>query len=142
VIIYEKPNYIQVVYHPEKNYIIFDWTDFLVTLEEVKELFEKAMTVTQQHKCFYYLAETSRVTTMLRPEVIKWWADEWVAKGVAAGIQAIVTVVPKTALSAMSTHSWQAQVVSGITMLNAPSLEEAEKALKELQAQPAASTPG
>jgi alkylhydroperoxidase family enzyme len=133
MIIYEKPKYIQVVYHPDKNIIVFDWTDFLVTLQEIQELHEKALKIAQENGCYYYVAETSKVTNMLRPEVIKWWADIWVPKMVSAGLKAIVTVVPSSAIAAFSTHGWQAQVLDGITMANVRSFADAERLIKEMQ---------
>jgi hypothetical protein len=133
MIIYEKPGYIQVVHRPELNYIVFDWTNFLVTLAEIKELHQKALATAQEKHCYYYVAETSRVTTTLRPEVIRWWADEWVASMAAAGIRGIVTVVPKAAIAALSTHSWQSQVINGIEMKNVKSLAEAEAVIQQLR---------
>ena len=134
MIIYENAKYIKVVYLPEKNYIVFDWVDFLIPLADIKELHEKALTAAQQNQCYYYMAQTAKVTTVLSSEIIKWWADEWVPKLIAAGIRAIVTVVPSTAIAAMSTHSWQAQVIGSITMMNAKSIDDAEAIIKQLQA--------
>ena len=133
MIIYEKPAYIQVVYRPELNYIVFDWTDFLVTLAEIKELHQKALTVAQEKQCHFYVAETSKVSTVLRSDVIKWWAEEWMSAMVAGGIEGIITVVPKSAISALSTHSWQSQVVNGIQMKNVKSLAQAEEAIQEMR---------
>lgn len=133
MIIYEKPGYIQVVHRAELNYIVFDWTDFLVTLEEIQELHQKALTVAQQKQCHYYVAETSKVSTVLRSEVIKWWADEWVPAMAAANIRGIITVVPKSAIAALSTHSWQSQVINGINMKNVRNIEEAEAQIEELR---------
>lgn len=133
MLIYEKQGYIQVRYQPEKDYIIFDWTNFLVTLAEITELHTRALAAAREKGCYYYIAETSRVTNMLRPEVIRWWADDWVPRLNDAGLKAIITVVPSVALAAMSTHSWQAQVIGSITMLNARSLPDAEALLADLQ---------
>lgn len=133
MLIYEKQGYIQVRYQADKDYIIFDWTNFLVTLAEITELHHKALDAARANGCWYYVAETSRVTNMLRPEVIRWWADDWVPRLNEAGLKAIITVVPSVALAAMSTHSWQAQVVGSITMLNARSLSDAEALLADLQ---------
>jgi hypothetical protein len=133
MIIYEKPGYIQVVYHPDKNYVVFDWTDFLVTLEEIQELHKKALTLAQEKGCYYFIAETSRVTTVLRHDVLKWWGEVWVPTLDKAGLRAIVTVVPSSAIATLSTHVWQAQVEGGITMMNVRSFADADAAIKELQ---------
>ena len=134
MIIYEKHNYIKVVYHPDKNYIVFDWTDFLVTLDEIRELHEKALNVALLKKCYFYIAETSKVRSVLRQEVIRWFGDVWVPKLVAAKIKAIVTVVPTSSLAKLSTRSWQAVVLDGIMMKNVKNVAEAEAAIRELQA--------
>lgn len=133
MIIYEKPHYIQVVYHPDKNFIVFDWTDFMVTLNEIKELHEKALITAQEKNCYYYIAETSKVRTVLRQQVISWWGEVWVPKLVEAGLQAIVTVVPTSTLATLSTYDWQGVVVSGIMMKNVKDFAEAEIVIKELQ---------
>ena len=132
MIIHEVPNFIQVSYSPGKDYILFDWTDFLVTLEQIKVIHQKALDVAVQKQIYFYVAETSKVNSVLRSEVIKWWGEEWVPKLTAAGLKAIVTVVPmKVGLASISTHNWQVQVVGSIVMKNVRSLAEAESYLKE-----------
>jgi hypothetical protein len=133
MIIYEDPRYIKATYEAEKGYILFDWVDFLIPLEDIKVLHAKALDIVINKQCPYYIAETSKVTTVLRPEVIEWWADIWVPKIAEAGTKAIITVVPTTAIAAMSTHSWQVQVVAGIVMQNAKTLAEAEAVIKKLK---------
>jgi hypothetical protein len=132
MLIYEKPNFIQVVYYPEKNYIVFDWTDFLVTLEDIQELHTKALATAQANNCYYYIADTSKVHTVLRQEVLRWWGDVWVPRLTEAGLKP-VTVVPTSALGLLSTRSWQADVVGGITMINVKTFAEAETAVRKLQ---------
>ena len=67
VIIHEIPGYIQVSYDEAKDYVLFDWTDFTVTLDQIKAIHEKALAAAQQKHCSYYGAETSKVKTVLRP---------------------------------------------------------------------------
>lgn len=133
MIIYNNPKYIQVVYHPDKGYILFDWVDFLIPLQDIQELHAKALAVAEEKGCYHFVAETSKVTNALRPDVIEWWSDVWVSKLVAAGLRAVITVVPSTAFAAMSTHSWQSQVVDGILMQNVKSLADAEAVIMDLR---------
>jgi hypothetical protein len=133
MMIYEKPGYIQVSYHADKNFILFDWTDFGVTLDDIRELHEKALAAVQEKRCYYYIAETSKVTTALSPEVVQWWKDVWVARLVSAGLRAIVTVVPSANVSSRSTREWQVDTLGGILMKNVDSFEEALATIKEFQ---------
>lgn len=133
MIIYEKPQHIQVVYHPNKNFIVFDWTDFTVTLAEIQELHEKALATAQEKRCYYYIAETSKVRNVLPQQVVKWWGQVWVPKMVEAGLQAIVTVLSTSALATRSTHAWQAEVIGGITMIDVRTFSAAEAVIKDLQ---------
>jgi len=132
MIIYRKEDFIQVSYRSKLNYIIFDWTNFFVTLEDIQDLHQKALKTAKEKNCFYYVAETSKVNTILRPEVIKWWGDIWVPELAEAGIKGIVTVVPTSVISTLSTHSWQSRVVNSITMKNVKTLQEAEAYIKKL----------
>lgn len=133
VIIHEIPGYIQVSYDEAKDYVLFDWTDFTVTLDQIKAIHEKALAAAQQKHCSYYVAETSKVKTVLRPEVVAWFG-EWFPKMVAGNIRTIVTVVPSSALANLSTRSWQSEVVGTITMRNTASLKEAEAFVQEMKA--------
>jgi len=114
MVIYEKPNYIKVEYYPDKNYILFEWFDFMVSPEEIRELHEKALAAAQQNNCYFYVADTSRVHTVLRQEVVEWFGKVWVPRLVAAGLKAVVTVGPASAIATLSHRSWQAVVVGGL----------------------------
>lgn len=140
MIIYEKPEFIQVSYRQDGNFILFDWTDFQVTLEEIQELHKKALAVALEKQCFYFIAETSKVRTVLRPIVVGWWTIVWVPKLLASGLKAIVTVVPDSALASLSTRQWQKDIQKwqedsqkGIFMKNVQTLAEAQVLIEEFQ---------
>lgn len=133
--IYSKPGYITVSYDEADHVIIFDWTKFTVTLDEIKELHQKALKTAQERKCYDYIAETSKVRTALPQPVIKWWGQEWIPELVKAGLRSITTVVPSSAIAKLSTRSWQTEVIEGITMKNVQSLQEAKAFVNELRQQ-------
>lgn len=133
MIVYEKPGCVRVEYRPMENFILLDWTAFTTSMAEIQELHEKTLAAAKQHHCYYYLAETSKVRTVFLREIIRWWGDIWVPKLAAAGLKAIVTVVPTSALAQLSTRSWQAEVTAGITMRNVKSFAEATAIIRELQ---------
>jgi len=133
MILYDKPGFIEVVHRAAGGYILFDWTSFMVTLEEIQELHRKALEGLHQHRCPYYVAETSKVRNVLRQEVIEWWQG-WVPKLVTGGLRAIVTVVPASAIASLSTRSWQAEINNGIVLKNVRSLAEAESSIQVLRA--------
>jgi hypothetical protein len=130
--IFEKAGYITVTHNAVGDYVLFDWTNFMVTLDEIKTLHEKALTTARRHNCRNYVADTVKVTTTLRPEVVAWWGSTWVPVLAEYGLRAIVTVIPTSAVATLSTSNWQRQVISGITMLNVRSLRQAEEVLAKV----------
>jgi hypothetical protein len=131
-VVVNKPGKITVSYNAAKDYVLFDWTSFNVTLDEIKAVHEDALATAKRHNCRNYIADTSRVTNALRQEIIAWWGTTWVPTLATFGLRTIVTVPPSSAIATMSTGSWQRQVVNGIAMLNAASLAEAEATLAKV----------
>ena len=83
----------------------------------------------KRHNCRHYVADTSKVTNVLRQDVIAWWGSTWVPALAKFGLRAVITVLPKSAVANMSTGSWQREVVGGIQMMNVASRAEAESVL-------------
>jgi hypothetical protein len=133
--IYSKPGCITVSYDEVDHVVIFDWTKFVVALDEIKELHQKALKIAQERDCYDYIAETSKVKSALPQPVIEWWGQEWVPELVKAGLRSITTVVPSSAIAKLSTRSWQTEVVDGITMKNVQTLQEAKAFVNELRKQ-------
>ena len=128
-VVFEKAGYLVISYDPAKDYILFDWTSFNVTLDEIKTAHEKALEAAKRHNCRNYVADTSKVTNALGQDIIAWWGSTWVPVLAKFGLRAVITVLPKSALANMSTSSWQRQVVDGIQMMNVASRADAESAL-------------
>ena len=133
MIIHEVPNFVSLSLNSEENYILFDWTDFYVTLPEFKELCRIALDYSLNNNCFYHIVETSKVKSILRPEVIEWFGTEWEPQLVASGLKGIITIVPGVGLAHLSTRSWQATISEPITLINVNDMDEAEKALNEFK---------
>ena len=134
MVIYHRPGIVQVTHHPVWNLIALDWDSFSISLDDLKDLHQKTLDVACEKQCYYFVAETSRVRTVFSEDCITWWVNEWVAKLSAAGLKAIVTVVPESALATMSNNAWQSEVVvAGITMKNVKNWLEALQAVKALQ---------
>jgi hypothetical protein len=72
------------------------------------------------------IAETSKCSDVLFPECIKWFGEEHVPRLAKAGVTRFITVVPGTALSRLTSKTWQG-AVQGIEMHNVGSLAEALK---------------
>lgn len=132
-IIHETPNRVQARHCAEDGYIIFDWSSFAISLDEIRTLHEESLAAVVKERCLFYIADTSKVRDVFAQEVIEWWGHTWVPKLREAGLLAIVTVVPSSELAALSTRSWQAEVQDGISMLNTPNLANALGAIKILQ---------
>jgi hypothetical protein len=131
-VVYDKPGYLVISHNAAKDYILFDWTSFNVTLDEIKMAHEKALEAAKRYNCRHYVADTSKVTNALRQDIIAWWGSTWVPTLAKFGIRTVATVLPKSAVATMSTTSWQRQVVEGIQMINVASRAEAESALAKV----------
>ncbi len=129
-VIFEKPGYLTVTHNSEKNYIMFDWTNFCISLEDIKEAHKKALDAAKMQRCYNYIAETSRVKNALSQDVLTWFGT-WVPVLSNYGLKAIITVIPASAVASLSTTSWQKNVVGGISMVNVKTLSEAEAALNQ-----------
>jgi hypothetical protein len=137
MILYDKPGFLQISHRADGGYILFDWTSFMITLDDIQQAHHKALTGAQQHDCWFYLADSSKVRNVLRQEVIDWWGKIWIPKLSSSKLRAILTVVPTSAIATLSTRSWQAEVSGGIVMKNAKNLVEAQQAIEQLRAAPA-----
>ncbi len=131
-VIYDKPPYVQVVHRAELNYIAVNWTDFFISLKDIQEMHHKALEFAKKNHCYYYMAETSKVKTLLTSDIIEWWSD-WVVVMADAGVKGIITVVPTHLFGQISTLKWQAEVINGIMMKNVKTVEEGETVIQELQ---------
>jgi hypothetical protein len=88
-----------VSHNRTKNYILFDWSNFNVTLAEIQAAHAKALDAARRTSCHTYIADTSRVANTLRQDVIEWWGGTWVPELARYGLRSIVTVVPDRALA-------------------------------------------
>jgi hypothetical protein len=128
-VLFENPGRVVVSYDDRKGYVLFDWSSFNVTLEEIRLLHQRALDGAKRHNCRTYVADTSKVRNALPQNVIAWWSDTWVPVLATYGLRSIVTVLPTSAVANMSTTNWQRQVVDGIAMINVASLADAELAI-------------
>jgi hypothetical protein len=128
-VLFEKPGRVVVSYDARKDYVLFDWSSFNVTLDEIQTLHQKALDGAKRHNCRTYIADTSKVRNALPQDVVGWWSGTWVPVLAGYGLRTIVTVLPTSAVANMSTTSWQRQVVDGIATINVTSLAEAESAI-------------
>jgi hypothetical protein len=127
MVVYEKRGHVVVSHARKANYIHFDWSNFYVTLDEIKTLHAAALERARASECFYYVADTAKVKNALRQDVIQWWGEVWVPILAKYGLKAIITVVPQAALAQLSTKRWQGHVmVQGIELVEVTSLTEAE----------------
>ncbi len=128
MILFEEKNFLTVSYVEGKNYVLFDWTNFAISLDQIKIAHEKALDTVMAHKACY-IADTSKVSNVLRPEVIDWWTSVWVPKLIANKVRGIVTVLPSSAVANLSTKSWQKEMLGGIVTINVGSMADAEEAI-------------
>jgi hypothetical protein len=117
--IYEKLGFVVVSYNPTKNFIVFDWTRYFVTLEEIKELHTKALEFARIKGVKTFVADTVKVKDVFLEECTDWFAKVQIPRLSEAGIKRIVTITPETALGRLSTKTWQAKI-SGIELYSVP----------------------
>jgi|GEM_PF-2912416 len=126
--LFECPGFLEVRNDEGKGYIIFDWSDFSISLREIKKAHEAALNAARASGCRFFIAECSRARDSLLPEVIQWWRSDWVPRLAAEGIR-IVSVEPRSALSILSSRDWQRDTGAGLEITQVATLKEAEALL-------------
>lgn len=129
--IYDDGHYLRVEDHPEARCVVFNWTRFAISLEDIKKAHYAALEVVKAKGYETLIADTGNVAGVLFPDVVAWWEGEMIGKYVDAGIRQVLTVVPKSALGRLSTKDWQKQVVGKLSTLNVKSLDDALEAARE-----------
>ena len=127
--IYNNPKFVKVTYNQFKNYILFDWSNMAISLEELKELHTKASDVVKKRGVKTLVAETSKATSILFPQCIEWWSNEQVPAYDEAGINSIITVKGGNALTRLTNKSWQG-ATGGIDIYEVPTLVDAENIMQ------------
>jgi hypothetical protein len=125
MVVYEKPGFIKITHERDLNYLLYDWASFAVQLPDMKDLHLAAHKVIGDKKVKTILADTSLVKNVLYSDCIQWFGEVAMPKFNAAGLKSIITIVPKTALSMISTVNWQAVELGGIKLMNMHTRAEA-----------------
>jgi hypothetical protein len=135
MVLYECPGFLVVRYEQEKDYILFRWSDFSISFEDLVRAHEAALKTAVERACSCYLADCSYARDTLSPEIVVWWRETWLPKMVASGVRVIVTVESTSTLASLSNRNWQRESGTGMKILNVPSLSEAEAALEAISEQ-------
>lgn len=130
--IFSERSFLKVKYYPHKGFILFKWQRLNIDLAQLKIAHKKALKYAEEKKCYYFVADTSEASLALTPEALGWWRSEWVPKMQAAGIKAILTILPKNYISLYSTKDWHSAEYKNIILQNVKNLEEAELLVKKL----------
>ena len=121
----------KVFHNREKNYLLFKWKSFRISLAEIQEMHREILDYAVANNCEILVAETSKTTSALGEDIIQWWRTVWVEKLVESGIKLIITILPRDILAQQSTFDWQNAGFRKTIMFNVLSLEQAENKINE-----------
>jgi hypothetical protein len=130
--IQEVKGYVKVYANNDLKYILFDWESFNISLEDMKNSFEKSLQYMIKNDIKTYIAGSGNVKNALSQDILKWFEGEWIPTMNKNGIELVVTILPKSSIGNLSTKSWQKPVdVGNIRLVNVLSMEEAEDYIKQ-----------
>jgi hypothetical protein len=132
MIIYEKPDYLKVIYNEEKKYITFKWNRFGIQLADLKIAHQEALDTLNKTHSRFYIADTSEVTGALLKPVLDWWSNDWIPVLMNSRLRAVATIMPKSFVAKCATESWQHTNFGKIKLANFTSVEEAEAFFKTI----------
>jgi len=104
--IYDGKN-VKVYYSSIKNYIMFEWQKYYMSLDELKEPFAVALSTAKAKGVKTYATDVRNVKDVLSPECIDWWLNVHVPVLSGMGLKRILTVPPIVALGRLATNTWQ-----------------------------------
>jgi len=104
--IYDGKN-VKVYYSSLKNYIMFEWQKYYMSLDELKEPFAAALSTAKAKGVKTYATDVRNVKDVLSPECLNWWINEHVPVLSGMGLKRILTVPPIVALGRLATNTWQ-----------------------------------
>jgi hypothetical protein len=125
MILYECRGFLEVGYVEDKDYLVFAWRDFAISLKEIMKAHRAALDFAVSRGCMRYIADCSQAKDALLPEVIVWWRNDWVPVLAEAGLRRIVTIIPSSGLATLSNRDWQRDPKKRIEILNVESLASA-----------------
>ncbi len=126
--IYEKPGYVKITYHSDKNYVLFDWTNATISFDDIKEAHLKAFEIDKEKDVTCLIADCSKMKYSFTTEITDWFATEMMPRlSKEASIKRIITVLDDSAIAKLNAKSWQK--ANDIDLPNVSSMEEAKKLL-------------
>ena len=122
--IYEKPGYVTITHHGDKNYVLFDWTNATISFSDIKEAHLKAFEVDKEKGVKTLVADCSKMKYSFTTEITDWFATEMMPRlSKEAGIQRIITILDNSAIAKLNAKSWQK--ANDIDLPNVSSMNEA-----------------
>jgi hypothetical protein len=121
--VYSLPGHVTVWHNPLGDHILFDWTNLVVPLDEIRAVHERALAAARRHNCRNYLVDQSRVAAALPAAAMAWWDVEWLPVLAEFGLRAVVTVSPDAA------GIGERRLVNGIVLIETDSRRAAESVL-------------
>jgi hypothetical protein len=110
------------LFRPEAALVVH-WHSFHDT-QGVIEVMKQGLNVVKQHQIRVWVADTQRTRGAMSDEAQALIAES-VSEFEAAGLEAVLTVTPTSAVTSMSNRRWQGQVRKDFVMQEVGSVEEA-----------------
>ncbi|MEM6831403.1 MAG: hypothetical protein AAF551_12885 [Bacteroidota bacterium] len=128
MLVYKKPDYLEITYNSQKNYLLFEWFNATIPQEEHKASHTKAFfEVAKEKGVACVIADCSKMKYSFSREVTDWFANEMMPKLSQIGIKRIITILNDSSMSKLNADSWQR--ANNIDLPNVGNFAEAEKFL-------------
>jgi hypothetical protein len=123
--VFEEPGIARVHWEASARAIRVEWLSFNPS-SSLRKVLARGLTECQRHHAVAWIADTRTTRGAMLLEDQEWLAKVGLGALRQAGLKAVITVTPSTALAAASNRRWQANLTSPEwSVLEVPTLEEA-----------------
>jgi len=124
-LLYQQPDVVSAEYDAATNAVIVTWQN-LGPHNYLRPCLAAQNKSVKGDGAKYIIVDTSEAKGVLKQEDQEWFATELFPELQAAGLKAIITIVPKAALTKMATRQWtRTGAQFGIEFYDAASMEDA-----------------
>jgi hypothetical protein len=133
----EFPGVVRLDYHADTEAMVVSWTTFSADAELLKRALTEGVQACAANGAKYWVADTLATTGVLPLEVAEFIGAQMVPACVEVGLRGVVTIIPRSALTATSNARWQDEVESNpdaLLQVNVASLDEAFEWIRSVAA--------
>ena len=129
--LYHQPNIVETVYEPDTKSIIAAWQN-LGPHDYLRPCTEAQLKCARQDDAKVVIVDTSKAKGVLKQEDQEWFGTYLFPKLQAAGIKAIITIVPSDALAKLTARQWtRTGQQFGVEFIDTATLQTARQLAKQ-----------